>query len=159
MILVAVAASLVVLSCATQAGPSPPHGARENHDRDQQSQPYGLGRLEQWQHTTLVKLKHHVGAKHAPAVCLCKQEACMCSLSQGTARGNHMASRCRGCHVAIRISTAPVVAYPCIAQRSYAPICAVSQSVSGISTSAAIVAVFADDFLSDAYLFPAGSMS
>lgn len=48
--------------------------------------------------------------------------------------------------VAIRISTAPVVAYPCNVQRDYAPICAVSQSVTGISSPSTAVAVFADSF-------------
>lgn len=68
MILVVVAVPLGALSCAIQAGPGPPHGPSENHDRNQQRQPYGRGRLENWQHTTTVKLKHHVAAKHASSL-------------------------------------------------------------------------------------------
>lgn len=70
-----------------------------------------------------------------------------------------MAARCCGCHVAIRVDIAPVVAYPCNIQLSYAPLCAVSQSVPAEPTSQAIAAVFAGDILSYPYLCPADTMS
>lgn len=55
---------------------------------------------------------------------------------------------------------APVVACPCNVQRSYAPLCAVSQSVPGIAAAAAAVnAVFASDVVSYAHPYPAGSAS
>lgn len=75
MILVDVAAPL---GCVVRdAGWPQSHHMRENHNHDQRRQPYGLGRLEQRQHTTTVRLKHHVAAKHASAVGICKQEACV----------------------------------------------------------------------------------
>lgn len=62
---------------------------------------------------------------------------CMCVLARKASSGEiTWAPRCRGCDVAIRVcvSIAPVVAYPCNVLRSYAPLHAVSQSVSDKST-------------------------